>query len=751
MANGSGGVITTIVTNAGIAAAIAAGNEGPQININGFQIGQDIITPDPTLTAVSTAVYIGSSSQIQYEILNNNTVVYVITLDETVGDFTIGNIGLFTNTGTMFAISALPIAEPKLSTSSLGLGTRRIFNIIITLSQLATISEFVIEESQTGNLPEVANETLLPNANTSVYDTYLCDVLNFTGRGFPGLASRFNGQWWFVQLGDDALDMPYTEKEANARFGPLGGFYATDTGPLNAMAATFPIPITAMPIGTILWVNPQYTNTSTSPTISINGSSPITITDPLGAPLTFGEIVSGIPSEFMVGPANQVWLLQPNETTVTAGPGDLPEVSNETLLPNPTSSQFDTYLVDVLEFTGRGFPGLASRYGGKWWYVQLGDDTTDMPYTAGESDGRYAKIGGLYCVDSGTLNTLVGTLPINIASMPVGTTFYVNPAFTTTSVAPTVKINAASPVVITNPLGQQLGLGAIVQGIPSLFMVGPSGAVWLLQSEISLPVIPPPTAPTLTFYVRTDGNNSNSGTVNTAAGAFATVMGALTAISNNYGFVAGRTITIILGVPGTYTGNLTFNITGISILLEGLTAAPASYIISGGSGADVINVNNGCTVTLENLTINNVSNANNWCSSISGAELSLINVYFTSTGVCPTYCCRAYPGGICNVESVQCNVTSGCAGLLYCHGGGVINLSPDNAGSIYVNGAAFSDACVHAHDLGYLNAGTCTITGTSTGYRYKVTNAAVVNVNGQGNNFFPGTIAGTAVGSTYSP
>jgi hypothetical protein len=93
---------------------------------------------------------------------------------------------------------------------------------------------------------------------------------------------------------------------------PTGGYYyAVDTGILNAMAVTLPVELSALPVGTIIYVNPAFNNTSATPTLSINGATGVVITTSLGAPLVANDFVAGVPAAVMVGPSQTLWLLNP--------------------------------------------------------------------------------------------------------------------------------------------------------------------------------------------------------------------------------------------------------------------------------------------------------------------------------------------------------------------------------------------------------------------------------------------------------
>ena len=128
------------------------------------------------------------------------------------------------------------------------------------------------------------------------------------------------GNFWFSTVDNNA---------ANPDTGGAGWvpwplvYYAVDTGTVNALVGAFPtaVPLAAIRVGTILYVNPAYTSTSTTPTLAASGGAPVTITAPTGAALLIGAIVMKTPAAIMVGPSSALWLLNPQVTSSgPAGP-----------------------------------------------------------------------------------------------------------------------------------------------------------------------------------------------------------------------------------------------------------------------------------------------------------------------------------------------------------------------------------------------------------------------------------------------
>lgn len=188
----------TIITNAGISAAINAGLNGPRIKVNKVKIGNQIIVPTAQMTDVTGDVgQEFDSSYIQYQVIDDRTFLFKITLDESVGDFDIGNIGLFLEDGTMFTITALTKVEEKIKNNGETVGNRRVFEIPIVLSGLSGLIDVTILVPDEASIPFVANENSLPEASLAPYSVY--EVVFHTGYRCSCLALRTSSGWSFVQ------------------------------------------------------------------------------------------------------------------------------------------------------------------------------------------------------------------------------------------------------------------------------------------------------------------------------------------------------------------------------------------------------------------------------------------------------------------------------------------------------------------------------------------------------------------------
>ncbi len=199
-------VPVSYITSVGSEDIAAASPTGPLINITSFKIGSDNIFADSATTlkgltgvqsgGVNGSVYtMASSSQLTYSVLSPNEVAYIVTLDETVGNFTIGNIGLYSSDGTLFSITALSATTSKVQTSGTVLGNRKIYEILVNFTNAATLSNLTVLTEYAYNLATVPTELLLPSPISPPYNVYL--IQQHTLLGVQCLATNYNSIWEF--------------------------------------------------------------------------------------------------------------------------------------------------------------------------------------------------------------------------------------------------------------------------------------------------------------------------------------------------------------------------------------------------------------------------------------------------------------------------------------------------------------------------------------------------------------------------
>ena len=243
------------------------------------------------------------------------------------------------------------------------------------------------------------------------------------------------------------------------------------------------------------------------------------------------------------------------------------------------------------------------------------NQTVQLPATSTLAQGWSFHIvnnsTGTITVQTSTAVSL-GTVPAGVTAMPTALTTTGNTAadwefgYTdfSTLTGTGANVLATSPTLVTPALGTPSsgtltsctglpistgvsGLGTSVATALGNAVNTASGVVQLNSSGIipaSLQQRETLTA-NRTYYVRTDGSNSNNGLTNTSGGAFLTIQKAVNVI---YGLdISTYTVTIKLGNSGTWTAGITLDgpwVGNGTVLLQGDTTTPANTIISVTSG-----------------------------------------------------------------------------------------------------------------------------------------------------------------------
>jgi len=252
-----------------------------------------------------------------------------------------------------------------------------------------------------------------------------------------------------------------------------------------------------------------------------------------------------------------------------------------------------------------------------------------------------------------------------------------------------------------------------------------------------------------TYYVRTDGNDSNNGLSNTAGGAFLTIQKAYNVIAGTLD-LAGFTVTIQIA-DGTYTGATLFSqpwTGGGAVTIQGNNTTPANVIIdtSGGAG----DCFKSTTVLPGILTVKDLKMVSTTALSLitvaAAGTIQFGNVNFGATG--QFHVQASGPGALAQSVS-DYTISGGCTAHWRASNGGQII---DQVRTITISGTpAFSTAFAWASRVGGLLVNANTFSGTATGVRYTADWNGEIFVNGAGATYLPGNAAGTtASGGQYA-
>lgn len=243
-----------------------------------------------------------------------------------------------------------------------------------------------------------------------------------------------------------------------------------------------------------------------------------------------------------------------------------------------------------------------------------------------------------------------------------------------------------------------------------------------------------------TYYVRTDGSDSNSGLANTAGGAFLTVQKAIDVCGTLDLSIYNVTIQV---ADGTYTGAVTVSApwTGSgNVTIQGNATTPANVLFSI-TGNDVIVAEKGARLVAKDMKL--TATGNFLLRSSTKAHIDFSGINFGSVGsqqIC------ADDGG-----SIMClgnySISGGGAMHIGAVGNAVIRVQ--NVTVTITGTPAFSTAYVDQNLSSTTLLNGCTFSGSATGKRYSIIGNGVCNAGGV-TTYLPGDVAGTtATGGQY--
>ncbi len=363
-------------------------------------------------------------------------------------------------------------------------------------------------------------------------------------------------------------------------------------------------------------------------------------------------------------------------------------------------------------------------------------------------DEQYDNHGSV--VLTGSSNAYVATVARAVNAYYQGLRICAKANHTNTGAATLNLVTVNAPagigaVAIRKAGNAALAGGEIVSGKYYDFIYDPTNSVFQVSGpDLASGLIRERLTGNRTYFVRTDGSDTNTGLANTSGGAFLTIQKAFDTIADTLD-LAGFTPTVQIG-DGTYTAGLNADtplVGGALVNVRGNTGTPANVIIS--------TTNNNCvTNSIGNLSVN-----------IGGFELRT-----TTSG----NCLRAFNGGIITIGA-SCRFGACAESHFFFSDGGLISVSADysivGGAVVHWNGfassqllcigrtitlsgtPAFAFAFASSTQSG-LYVFTNTFSGAATGTRYSVTLNGVIHTNGGGATYLPGNASGaSATGGQY--
>lgn len=242
-----------------------------------------------------------------------------------------------------------------------------------------------------------------------------------------------------------------------------------------------------------------------------------------------------------------------------------------------------------------------------------------------------------------------------------------------------------------------------------------------------------------TYYVRADGNDGNTGLVDSAGGAFLTVQKAVNTVCS----IDFATFQVTIQVRnGTYTGVITLgNWVGANIpIIQGDLTTPSNIVLTASSN-DLITSNAKTAWLIMGVKLTTTGAGRHALRAENGSLIQFGNVEF---GACTGNHLYAVGGGMFDAVSGY-TISGGASIHAAASSGGRIRCSV----AITLTGTpAFSSAFVDSGIGSIARFDSATFAGAATGQRYNVSLNGVIISNG---GAFPGSVAGvSATGGQYS-
>lgn len=246
-----------------------------------------------------------------------------------------------------------------------------------------------------------------------------------------------------------------------------------------------------------------------------------------------------------------------------------------------------------------------------------------------------------------------------------------------------------------------------------------------------------------TYYVRTDGSDSNDGLSNTSGGAFLTVQKAINTVAALD--IATCNVTIQVA-DGTYTGAITVNGAWLgsgTVTILGNTSTPANVIFNT-TFADAVAVTNGGRITVSGMELRTTT-AGSCLHAQTGGTISVgASVRF---GVAANYHMYVEANGTIKIAASY--TISGSAGVHWTAlANGIIQAFGN---TVTLSGTpAFSAAFAFAGRASLIECYGMTFSGSATGTRYISGENSLIFTNAGGASYLPGSVAGsTSNGGLY--
>lgn len=273
--------------------------------------------------------------------------------------------------------------------------------------------------------------------------------------------------------------------------------------------------------------------------------------------------------------------------------------------------------------------------------------------------------------------------------------------------------------------------------------------IWSMVGDTAGTQVRPQISGNISYFVRTDGNDSNTGLVNSSGGAFLTIQAAINAV---YALDLNHFVATINIGTGTFTAGFLADgpFTGgqgiAGVIINGNGAANTIIAVSGSTHA--FTVQNAAKMTFQNMKLTGgTGQAFRVIEIGTNVAIGAGMEFGTWTGGRHFNCARAATIQILSSYTIS--------------GGAAIHMAATLSGVIFTAASltatitgtpAFSTAFISINlqsQVGLASGGTLTWSGSATGTQYTVTQCSVLDTGGHASSI-PGTAASGTFDSTSS-
>jgi hypothetical protein len=239
-----------------------------------------------------------------------------------------------------------------------------------------------------------------------------------------------------------------------------------------------------------------------------------------------------------------------------------------------------------------------------------------------------------------------------------------------------------------------------------------------------------------TYYVRTDGSDSNAGLANTSGGAFLTIQKAIDVVAETID-TAGYTVTIQVGA-GTYTGAnvITGQFFGAgAVVIQGDTTTPSNVVVSVTSG-HCFRATAGTYVTITGFKVQTTTSGLGLVAEYGSTMI----VGVMDFGACVTGHWYAAQSGTMLCLS---NYTISGGGAYHWHSDSTGCLIYVTSNTITITGTPAFSAFFAGVSEGKIKCPSITFSGPATGPRFLAHFLGVIDTGSESLTYLPGSTAGS--------